>query len=131
MELQERIDLQDGKAGIALSCAYRGDAELALQLLDDAEEALAERPLPLDLFVGVTGVAWAGDQIRAVLGEQDLERNEAVDDLLLAHLDRPSWPFHHDLASGLVGFGLYALCRASLASGRAIAERAVDHLRRF
>ena len=123
------IDLQDGAAGVALLHAWRGEREIALDLVDRAEEALAEVPLPLDLFTGVTGVAWCADQVRALLGEEDPERNEPVDDLLLAHLDRADWPFHLDLASGLVGFGLYGLSRG--ARGRAIAERALEHLGRL
>src|SRR6188508_2505912 len=100
------IDLQDGAAGVAILHAWRGEREAALDLVDRAEEGLAEIPLPLDLFTGVTGVAWCADQVRALLGEEDPERNQPVDDLLLTHLDRADWPFHLDLASGLVGFGL-------------------------
>ena len=123
------IDLQDGAAGVAILQAWRGEREAALDLVDRAEEGLAEIPLPLDLFTGVTGVAWCADQVRAILGEEDPERNQPVDDLLLAHLDRADWPFHLDLASGLVGFGLYGLSRGE--RGRAIAERALEHLGRF
>ncbi len=123
------IDLQDGAAGIALLHASRGERDAALELVDRAEDALADIPLPLGLFTGVAGIAWCADQVRALLGEDEPERNEPVDEVLLAHLDRPSWPFGFDLASGLVGFGLYGLSRG--ARGRAIAERALHHLRGF
>jgi len=123
------IDLQDGAAGVAILHAWRGEREVALELVDRAEEALAEIPLPLDLFTGVTGIAWCADQVRALLGEEDMERNEPIDELLAAHLDRADWPFHLDLASGLVGFGLYGLSRGE--RGRAIAERALHHLGGF
>jgi hypothetical protein len=123
------IDLQDGAAGIAILHACRGERQAALALVDRAEQALADMPLPLDLFTGVVGVAWCSDQVRAILGEEDPERNEPVDELLLAHLERGDWPFHYDLGSGLVGFGLYGLTRG--ARGRGIAERALHHLRGF
>ncbi len=123
------IDLQDGAAGIALLHASRGERDAALELIDRAEDALAALPLPPDLFTGVAGVAWCGDQVRALLGEDEPERNEPIDELLAAHLDRADWPFDYDLASGLVGFGLYALGRGE--RGRSIAERAVFHLARF
>ncbi len=124
-----QIDLQDGAAGVALLHASRGERDAALELIDRAEDALADLPLPPGLFCGVAGVAWCGDQVRALLGEEEPERNDPVDELLAAHLDRPDWPFDYDLASGRVGFGLYALARGE--RGRAIAERAVHHLGRF
>lgn len=129
MATAAQISLQDGAAGIAILHACRGDREAALALVDRAEEALAEVPLPPGLFTGVTGVAWCGDQVRALLGEEEPERNDPVDELLTAHLDRADWPFEYDLASGLVGFGLYALSRGE--RGRAIAEHALRHLARF
>jgi hypothetical protein len=124
-----QIDLQDGAAGIAILHACRGERDAALELIDRAEDAVAEVPLPLGLFTGVTGVAWCADQVRALVGEEDPQRNEPMDEVLMAHLDRPSWPFDYDLASGLVGFGLYGLSRGE--RGRAIAERALHHLRGF
>ncbi len=123
------IDLQDGAAGVAILHACRGEHDAAMELVDRAEDALADVPLPLDLFTGVAGIAWCADQVRALVGAKDPERNEPVDELFLAHLDRPSWPFHYDLASGLVGFGLYGLARGE--RGRVIAERALHHLRGF
>jgi len=129
MAAEGQIDLQDGAAGIALLHASRGERDAALELIDRAEDALADLPLPPGLFCGVAGIAWCGDQVRALLGEDEPERNEPVDELLAAHLDRADWPFDYDLASGLVGFGLYALGRGE--RGRSIAERAVVHLARF
>jgi hypothetical protein len=123
------MDLQDGAAGIAILHAVRGERDAALELIDRAEDALAEVPLPLGLFTGVAGIAWAADQVRALVGEEDPERNDPVDEVLMAHLDRTSWPFHYDLASGLVGFGLYGLARGE--RGRGIAERALHHLGAF
>ena len=127
MAAGRQIDLQDGAAGIAILHAARGERDAARELVDRAEDALADIPLPLGLFTGVAGIAWCADQVRALLGEEDAERNEPVDEVLLAHLDRPSWPFDYDLASGLVGFGLYGLARGK----RAIAERALHHLAGF
>ena len=52
MDQRDPIDLQDGAAGIALAHAFAGDADRARTLIEQAEDALAEAPLPLDLFTG-------------------------------------------------------------------------------
>jgi hypothetical protein len=80
------------------------------QLLDSASEAVATQPLPPDLYQGFTGIAWAVEHLRGTdVAEEDplTELDEALAGLLRT---RP-WQYHHDLVSGLVGLGVYALER--------------------
>jgi hypothetical protein len=63
--------LAGGSAGQALFFAYRSrssratprDTEAATTLLDRSTEALAETPLPPDLYGGFSGVAWAAEHL--------------------------------------------------------------------
>jgi hypothetical protein len=137
--------LASGHVGLALAHAYlaplfpeRPHGEAMQAMLDAAMDSVASGPSPPSLHSGFVGLSWLVQHLQSDDGEESLEPepgatddgdpNASVDAELLQWLGNmgPSHPF--DLIEGLVGVGLYALERASVASGRAIVERVVDRL---
>ena len=111
-----RAGLASGTAGQALFYGYLALhtneerwADLALDLLDKAGEAVASFPMTESLYSGFPGIAWVGDHLRGRLFEGDLEENREVDEALLSAFEHPGWPGEYDLINGLVGLGIYAL----------------------
>lgn len=105
-----RAELANGAAGAAVLFAYLARDEprwrpTCDRLLQDAEDLFATLETP-SLFHGFCGVGWAGDHIRAVLGEPDLEVNSELDDALEEIIPVADLAF--DLIGGLVGIGVYA-----------------------
>jgi hypothetical protein len=109
------------------------DAAHDAGLLDDGDLAAAELELAIArafessagpwLFGGLLGVGWV--TARVVSADEVID---AVDRAAASVLDVPSWHAHHDLISGLVGIGVYALERVDSPTGLALARRVIDHL---
>src|SRR3569623_3467700 len=70
---------------------------------------LAARAPNLALFAGATGLQWTRDARSAVLYEEPPDAEAERDRVLAAALRADRWQGHHDLVSGLVGLGVYAL----------------------
>src|SRR6266545_4658400 len=91
--------LASGAAGQALFYGYLALhteeerwADLALELLDRAGEAVAASPMTESLYSGFPGIAWVGDHLRGRLFEGDPDENRDVDEALLAAFARPDRP---------------------------------------
>ena len=139
--------LASGHVGLALAHAYlapifpeRPHGDAMQSMLDAAMDSVASGPSAPSLHSGFVGLSWLVQHLQSDDGEESAEAaappaetdegdpNASVDAELLQWLGTmgPSHPF--DLIEGLVGVGLYALERTSVASGRAIVERVVDRL---
>lgn len=130
-----RSSLASGTAGQALFYAYlslhTGDepqADLAIELLDRATEALAAVPMTEGLYSGFTGIAWVSDHLRGRLFEADEDANREVDEGLLIALAHTPWTGEYDLINGLVGLGVYALEGLPRPSAAECLERVVERL---
>ncbi len=130
-----RAGLASGAAGQALFYGYlslhTGEerwADLALDLLDQAGEAVASFPMTESLYSGFPGIAWVGDHLRGRLFEGDLDENREVDEALLSAFAHPDWPGEYDLINGLVGLGIYALEGLPRPTAAACLERIVARL---
>jgi lantibiotic modifying enzyme len=128
--------LASGTSGLALLHGYLAQnrresdhSAVADSHLQRAIAAVADSPTSASLYSGLTGVGWALAHLRGRLpgldGEDDLE---AMDDVLLSHLDQSPWPDDYDLINGLVGFGVYALERLPRPAAVACLERVVERL---
>lgn len=132
----ERASIGRGDAGSALLFAYLGEtlgddtaSELATAFLDRAIDALAEEEMPPSLYMGFTGVAWAGGRFEGrIFPAASDDQNSEIDEALLAHLGASPWPGDYDLISGLVGFGLYAASRLPRKIPAACLEQVVARL---
>jgi class I lanthipeptide synthase len=110
--------LAAGDAGIALMYLYAGRTWERPALLDSAAEAL-QRALEgaselriSSLFHGAIGVAWALAHMEKVVpGSLEEDPAEELDGALLDELRDGDELRGHDLVSGLVGAGVYALER--------------------
>src|SRR6266545_2657255 len=127
--------LASGAAGQALFYGYLALhteeerwADLALELLDRAGEAVAASPMTESLYSGFPGIAWVGDHLRGRLFEGDPDENRDVDEALLAAFAHPDWPREYDLINGLVGLGVYALEGLPRPTAAACLERIVARL---
>jgi lantibiotic modifying enzyme len=130
-----RAGLASGAAGQALFFGYlslhTGEerwADLALDFLDKAGEAVASFPMTESLYSGFPGIAWVGDHLRGRLFEGDPDENREVDEALLAAYEHPDWPGEYDLINGLVGLGIYALEGLPRPTAAAVLERIVARL---
>lgn len=104
--------LSRGGVGAAWLLAESGEARhrsTARRLLACAAEQLATRAPNLALFAGSTGLQWTLDALSAVLYEEPPDADAELDRVLAAALRADRWQGHHDLVSGLVGLGVYAL----------------------
>jgi hypothetical protein len=116
-------------AGAFARAAGRGRQKArAEQLLEGAIEALATTSLSPSLYAGFTGVAWAAEHLGRLLGSEDENESEEIDQALLDALGRFSWAGEYDLVNGLVGFGVYALERLPHPSAVRCLEAVVDRL---
>jgi len=121
-------ELANGQAGVAVLFAYlardeprwRATSEGLLEAAGDQLEAAATP----SLFHGFPGIGWAGDHVRALLGEPDLELNSELDEVLVDYLGNAT---AFDLVTGLVGIGVYALERGP--AGERCLGRVIDRLR--
>jgi class I lanthipeptide synthase len=132
---QPGASLSGGAAGLSLFFAqlaragHIDRAEAATRWLDDAIETLATTRMGASLYAGFTGVAWAVDVVGRLLDEDAEDRNEAIDDALLAVLGKRDWESApYDLIHGLTGLGVYALDRWPRATAVESVTRVVTHL---
>ena len=138
-----RASLAAGDAGHALFYAYLGfhqertgeslmsgdPAEIALERLDRATEAVAAAPMSESLWTGFPGIAWANDHLAGRLFEAaDEDSGQGVDEALLSLLANPGWPGGYDLINGLAGLGVYALEGLPRLSAADCLERIVERL---
>ncbi len=130
-----RGSLASGAAGQALFYAYLAlhtqeerYADLALERLDQAAEAVAASPMSESLYSGFTGVAWVGDHLRGRLFEGEADENREVDEALLSAFAHSGWPADYDLINGLVGLGIYALEGLPRPTARALLDKVVARL---
>lgn len=109
----------DGKAGLAVFSSYLGRTSTATasgdagsRLLRETLEVASAAPLPLPLFSGLAGVAWALTHVAERRDEEDAGGLATrADREVEAHLRRVPWEGDYDLVGGLVGYGVYALER--------------------
>ncbi|HKH45467.1 MAG TPA: lanthionine synthetase C family protein [Thermoanaerobaculia bacterium] len=127
--------LASGAAGQALFYGYLALhtneerwADLALELLDRAAEAVASNPMTESLYSGFPGIAWVSDHLRGRLFEGDPDENREIDEALLSAFSHPDWPREYDLINGLVGLGIYALEGLPRPTAAACLERIVERL---
>jgi hypothetical protein len=133
-----RASLGSGWSGQSLLYGYlalaeAGDlpfdaAELAMDRLDRASDAVASVPMTESLFSGFSGVAWATEHLAGKVYEPDGDPLAAIDEALLGSLSRAPWTGEIDLINGLVGLGIYALERLPRPAAAQCLERIVDHL---
>ncbi|HEU4951013.1 MAG TPA: lanthionine synthetase C family protein [Holophagaceae bacterium] len=136
-ERQHGAGLAGGHAGFALFHAYyaqsgldghdhRGLAEAHLEAAADLLPWLGEFP---GLFGGYAGTAWALDHALGMgLLDAEEDLNEAIDEALLAELERRPFVGLCELITGVSGFGLYGLDRRGRGRGPAISRAAVEVL---
>lgn len=119
--------LSRGLAGacwlLAESARHR---DLARRLLGRAAEL--QRASNIGLFAGVTGLQWTVDALSHVLYEEDPDAEVALDRHLADVLRRDR--VGHDLVSGLVGIGVYALANPRAGQCEALCDAIVDQLER-
>ena len=124
-------ELGNGAAGAAVLFAYlaRDDARwrpACDRWLAHAEDQVATLATA-SLFHGFCGIGWAGDHIRAVLGERDLEINSELDEALEEIIPVANVSF--DLIAGLVGIGVYAFERGAARCLELVVDRLHDAAR--
>jgi len=114
------FSLARGQAGQALFFAYldrvlpgRGYADLAVELLERAAGALANRDTGPGLYSGFAGVCWVAEHFHGWLldVDDDADPLEGILAAIVEHLGQTPWRRHFDLIGGLVGFGLLGLER--------------------
>ncbi len=117
-QAKEHFDasLSGGAAGIAIFYAYLrrarkdfGYNDVALRHLTQAAQAVSAQRMGRPLYGGFTGVAWSIAHLRRWLLDPQDDSTAPIDELLVECLRKKPWRGHHDLISGLVGFGVYAL----------------------
>jgi lantibiotic modifying enzyme len=130
-----QADLASGLAGIALLHTYMhqawrraGDAESALDLLNEALEIAGQQRMLPDLFGGYAGVAWAATHIHDRLAPAEEDPVSSVDDLLVEILSQKPWRGSYDLVMGLVGIGVHALERHPRPAASTCLELVISHL---
>src|SRR6202158_3339279 len=110
--------LSGGRAGQCLLHAYlafhgAGDAhaDTAIELLDQATDAVSAHRMSASLYLGFPGIAWVAAHLAGRLFTEEEDGNRDVDEILLTSLSRSPWEGTFDLFHGLVGVGVYALER--------------------
>jgi hypothetical protein len=113
------FSLARGHAGQALFFAYldrvlpdKGYADVAIELLERAVDALASLDVRSGLYSGFAGVAWVAEHLHGwLLDPDDSDPAEEIMAAVQEHLQQTPWRRHYDLISGLVGFGALGLER--------------------
>lgn len=130
---QLAASLANGAPGPALFFTYlfqetteRGYLDLAFEYLNISIEVVAGMPMSPDLYGGFSGVAWTIEHIRKVSKEAvDISCLEEIDEALISLLGCEKWWGSFDVASGLVGIGVYFLERLPRRSAQSALERIV------
>jgi lantibiotic modifying enzyme len=115
------------RAYLACASGDEAHADVALDSLDRAADALGAAAIRPTLYGGFTGIAWMIEHVQEILGV-DGDGNAAVDAALIRMVDAGPWPFGHDIIAGLAGIGVYALARAQRPGGEALLGRVVARL---
>ncbi|WP_223643412.1 lanthionine synthetase C family protein [Corallococcus sp. EGB] len=97
-------------------------------LLERATEALGAETLGPDLYDGFTGIAWAVQHVQRPSESPEEDPLTDIDAALGDFLQTRPWPHRHDLVSGLVGMGAYALERLPRDGARHCLEAVVARL---
>lgn len=123
-----------GRSGVALLFGALAHAHaeprhtlLAERLLEEATQAVATLEMIPDLFAGFSGIAWAVEHLQGTLDPEEDPLTD-IDEALGGLLRTRPWTYHHDLVSGLVGLGVYALERLPRAQARRCLEALVARL---
>lgn len=126
--------LNDGTAGIAVFFAYlateTGEEEwsdCAARLVEQAIDAVGDRPLTPWLHGGFAGVGWALKHIEPMLFEE-AEDDDAISQWLAAALESPVRKGEFDLISGLAGYAVYALEALPQPAAARVIERVLERL---
>lgn len=125
--------LSRGLVGAAWLLAESGDAghrRTARTLLARAAELHGARAPNVALFAGITGFQWTLDALSIVLYEDEPDAEAEIDRLLAEILRSERWQGHHDLVSGLVGIGVYALANPRAGQRDELCAAIVDQLER-
>jgi len=128
--------LSRGSVGAAWLLAETGEArhrDIARRLLASAATQYAARAPSFALFAGSTGLQWTLDALSRVLYDEPPDAEVDLDRVLAEALraDRAQhWQGHHDLVSGLVGIGVYALANPRAGRRAALCGAIVDQLER-
>jgi lantibiotic modifying enzyme len=131
--IAERASLARGHAGLAILYGTLADAGMgdyrhaAVEMLEQAVDAMNAAKMAPSLFAGFTGIAWAAAFLDASDDEGE-DVNEAVDRILWEHVERCGEREGYDLISGLAGIGVYALERLPRPDAAAAVARIVAWL---
>jgi lantibiotic modifying enzyme len=124
-----------GDASVALLFAYRGLAgapagqDAAVAWLDAAIDAVSKTRARPDLFGGFCGVAWTAAHLQGMgLLYPEEDPCAAIDEALLAYVEKGPWHGQYDLISGLAGYAVYGLERLPRPVALATLEHIVDCL---
>jgi lantibiotic biosynthesis protein len=99
-------------------------------LLSRAAALHGARTPNVALFSGVTGLQWTLDALSIVLYEDVPDAEASLDRVLAQLLRADGWRGHHDLVSGLVGIGVYALANPRPGQRGALCSGLLDQLER-
>ena len=112
------VSLSSGAAGIAIFYTYLNRArkgfgynDVALRLLTHAAQAVSAQRMGRSALRGIYGCGLV-DRTSQKVALRSIHRmisTSPIDALLVKCLRKKPWHGHHDLISGLVGFGVYAL----------------------
>ncbi len=126
--------LNDGTAGMALFFGYlasatgdEGWSACAHRLIDQAIDAVAERPLNAWLHGGFAGVGWTIKHLEGLLFEE-ADDEDPISEMLSEMLEHPVERGDFDLIKGLTGFGVYALEALPRPPARRLIEQVIGRL---
>jgi lantibiotic modifying enzyme len=126
--------LNDGTAGMAVFYAHLAAAtgeeewsDCAGRLVEQAIDAVADRPLTPWLHGGFAGVGWALKHIEPMLFEEP-DEDDAISEWLAAALEPPVQRGDFDLISGLTGYAVYALEALPRPAAARVIDRVLERL---
>ena len=126
--------LNDGTAGMAVFFAYLAEAtgdeewsDCAARLVEQAIDAVADRPLTPWLHGGFAGVGWTLKHIEPILFEEP-EGDDEIGEWLAAALASPVQRGDFDLISGIAGYAVYALEALPSPAASRVIERVLERL---
>jgi len=125
--------LSRGLVGATWLLAESGEARhrhTARRLLALAAALHGARAPNVALFAGLTGLQWTFDALSTVLYEEEPDAEAELDRLLAEVLRVERWRGHHDLVSGLVGIGVYALANPRAGRCGELCAALLDQLER-
>ena len=129
IDQKHKYDLASGLAGVLLMETYfyhRWPTEMRRKNIESMValliEALADEEMPVSLWNGLVGVAYALEFLTAscpdIVCPHVSEFIDDVDDLLLGYLENHGETRQYDLISGITGIGAYALTRTNRSAAK-------------